>query len=186
MLALVAITVVAIVGGVTWLVVRDTSGGTSDPKLAQVAHPQTLQLDEPAPDFELATLGGKTVKLSDYRGKPVVLNFWASWCTPCRKEFPLLRKTLAAHHGDFVLVGVNTNDPVESDGRSFAEQEKVPWPNGFDPGAVVARGYGVDPLPQTFFIDRDGKIRSRVFQELDAETFHTQLAKILRPSRKPA
>ncbi|MFI5053188.1 MAG: TlpA family protein disulfide reductase [Acidimicrobiia bacterium] len=180
-LTIVAVTVVAVVAGVTWLAVRDSTGGTSDPKLAQVAHPRSAKLGQPAPDFELTTLDGKTVKLSDYRGKPVVLNFWASWCTPCRKEFPLLRNTLAAHHGDFVLVGVDTNDPIESDGRTFAEQEKAGWPNGFDPDAVVARGYGVNPLPQTFFIDRDGVIRSQVFQQLDPATFRTELAKITRP-----
>jgi cytochrome c biogenesis protein CcmG/thiol:disulfide interchange protein DsbE len=171
---------VAVVAGITWLAVRDTTDATTDPGLAQVAKPQTLRLDEPAPDFELPTLDGKTMKLSDYRGKPVVLNFWASWCTPCRREFPLLRDTLAAHHGDFALIGVNAQD-IESDGREFAAQQRARWPSGFDRDNVVARGYGVIALPQTFFIDRDGMIRSHVFQQLDAETFRTELARITKP-----
>jgi len=173
--------VVVVVGVVTWFAVRSTPKADS-PALAQVAKPQSAELGEVAPDFTLPGLDGGIVTLSSYRGKPVVLNFWASWCNPCRGEFPLLRKTLAAHHGQFVLVGVNTNDAVESDGRSFAADEHATWPMGFDPTSVVARGYGVDPLPQTFFIDRDGVIRSQVFQQLDPKTFEAELAKILKPS----
>jgi cytochrome c biogenesis protein CcmG, thiol:disulfide interchange protein DsbE len=173
---------VVIVAGVTWFAVRDATSASSDPKLTQVAHAGSVHLDEPAPDFELTTLAGKTVKLSDYRGRPVVLNFWASWCTPCRREFPLLRDTFAAHRDDFVLIGVNARD-IESDARAFAAQQRATWPSGIDADNVVARGYGVTALPQTFFIDRDGVIRSRVFQQLDPETFRTELARITKPHR---
>jgi cytochrome c biogenesis protein CcmG/thiol:disulfide interchange protein DsbE len=171
------------IAAATWVVVRDSSHTTSDALIGH-PHPNSDQVGKLAPDFELPTLDGGTVKLSDYRGKPVVLNFWASWCTPCRSEFPLLRKTLADHHGDFVLLGVNTKDPIKSDGRDFAARQHARWPSGFDQDAVVARGYGVDPLPQTFFIDRDGIIRSRVYQQLDPATFRTQLAKIMPPATR--
>jgi cytochrome c biogenesis protein CcmG, thiol:disulfide interchange protein DsbE len=179
-----ALVVVVTVGGITWYAVRGSTQAADHPALIGGSRPNSDQVGKPAPDFELPGIDGGTVKLSDYRGKPVVLNFWASWCTPCREEFPLLRKTLAAHPGDFVLLGVDTKDPIRSDGRDFFAHEHARWPSGFDPDSDVSAGYGVLGLPQTFFIDAQGIIRSRVYQQLDAETFRTELAKIMPAAKR--
>jgi cytochrome c biogenesis protein CcmG/thiol:disulfide interchange protein DsbE len=167
---------VIVVGAITWVAVAsngdDAGEGTVVPKVL------SAKVGEAAPDFTLPTLDGKSVRLSDYRGKPVVLNFWASWCTPCRQEFPLLRDTLAARRGDFALLGVDTRDYVESDGRRFAADKHADWPNGFDASEGVRRGYGVTGLPETFFIDAKGVIRSHVIRGLTQSVLDQQLAKI--------
>jgi cytochrome c biogenesis protein CcmG/thiol:disulfide interchange protein DsbE len=173
--------VVLAIGVVTFVVV-DRSGGSSDspevvPKIL------SAKVGEVAPNFSLPTLDGGHVELSDFRGRPVVLNFWASWCTPCRQEFPLLRERVASS-SKIALVGVNTQDFVESDGRSFAKDQHASWPNGFDRSEAVRRGYGVTGLPETFFIDAHGVIRSHVIQGLTAKVLDEQLAKITPPAKR--
>jgi cytochrome c biogenesis protein CcmG/thiol:disulfide interchange protein DsbE len=179
-LAGIAVVVVLAVGVVTWAVVAgsddEASGGDVVPKVL------SAKVGERAPDFSLPTLDGGTVRLSDYRGKPIVLNFWASWCTPCRQEFPLLRTTVGSDP-DVALIGVNTQDFVESDGREFAEEQHAEWPNGFDRNEAVRRGYGVTGLPETFFIDADGVIRSHVIQGLSQKVLDEQLATITQPAK---
>jgi len=176
-LAGIAVVVVLAVGVVTWVAVSGSDDGAA--KGTVVPEVLSAKVGQRAPDFTLRTLDGKTVRLSDYRGTPVVLNFWASWCTPCRKEFPLLRDT-HAKRGDFALVGVNTQDFVESDGRKFAAEQHADWPNGFDGTQGVRRGYGVPGLPETFFIDEKGIIRSHVIRGLTQELLDQQLGKITR------
>jgi peroxiredoxin len=178
-LAGIAVVVVVAIGVVTWVVVAGSDDGDSPEVVPEVL---SAKVGERAPNFSLPTLDGGHVELSDYRGKPVVLNFWASWCTPCREEFPLLRDRVGAD-ADVALIGVNTQDFVESDGREFAKDQHADWPNGFDRNEAVRRGYGVTRLPGTFFIDADGVIRSHVIRGLTEKVLDAQLAKITTPSR---
>ncbi len=178
---MIVVVVVIAVAGITWLAVRggddaDTATGTGSGRRSASA-PGVARAGDPAPDFELTTLDGDTVRLSDFRGTPVVLNFWASWCTPCRAEFPLLRETHDGADGDFAVVGVDTGD-IRGDGQQFVREQRADWPNGFDVDGAVARSYGVVGLPQTFFIGRDGTIASRVPAELSEDTIREQLADI--------
>ncbi len=163
-----------IVGGITAAVIASSGDSGS----ADAPRANSAGVGKPAPDFELTTLDGKTVKLSDYKGTPVVLNFWASWCTPCRKEFPEFRTALADAKGKWALVGVNTQDNIESDGRSFAKEQQATWPNGFDADGAVALGYGVKELPQTFFIDKLGIVRAHLYGGLSADDLQEQLQKL--------
>jgi cytochrome c biogenesis protein CcmG/thiol:disulfide interchange protein DsbE len=179
LLAAIALVLVVVVGVITWVAVADNDGGAEGTVVPKVL---SAKVGLPAPDFTLKTLDGKSVSLSDYRGTPVVLNFWASWCTPCRKEFPLLRDTVAARHGEFAIVGINTQDYIESDGRKFARDQHADWPNGFDESEGVRRGYGVTGLPETFFIDAKGVIRSHVILGLTKPVLDAQLAKITKPT----
>ena len=166
-----------IVGGVTAAVVL--SSGDSGSSTTPVPKALSAKVGQVAPDFELTTLDGKTVKLSDYKGKPVVLNFWASWCNPCRQEFPMFREALAKAGGKWALVGVDTQDFIKSDGQTFAKDQKATWPSGYDSDGAVKAGYTGSPgLPQTFFIDAHGIIRAHLFGQLEADTLHEQLAKI--------
>jgi cytochrome c biogenesis protein CcmG, thiol:disulfide interchange protein DsbE len=173
------VALVAVVGVITWVAVAGNDDGAEGTVVPKVL---SAKVGQRAPDFTLPTLEGGTVRLSDFRGKPVVLNFWASWCTPCRQEFPLLRDALAARDGEFALVGVNTQDLVESDGRGFARDQHADWPNGFDEHEGVRRGYGVTGLPETYFIDAKGIIRSHVILGLTKPVLDAQLAKITRPA----
>ena len=175
---MIALAVVLGVAGVTWVAVRgDDADTASSASPGSASEPGVATVGEQAPDFELTTLDGDTVRLADFRGTPVVLNFWASWCNPCRAEFPLLRETKARADGEFAVVGVDTGD-IRSDGRQFARDQRSNWPNGFDVDGSVARSYGVIGLPQTFFIRSDGTIAARVPAELSEDTIREQLAKI--------
>lgn len=119
------------------------------------ADPQPLGGTE-VPDFELPLLGGGTMTDEDLAGKPVVLNFWASWCTPCREEAPMLEK-LAKEHGDEILfLGVNTKDN-DLGAKYFVDDFNITYPVLLDPKETLAGELDVYGLPQTFFIDRNGR-----------------------------
>ena len=179
----VAIVVVAIVGVVTFVVIDDnksTTNGTAMKGAAKASIDGVATVGEAAPDFELQTLDGKTVRLSDYAGKPVVVNFWASYCHPCREEFPMFRAALESHNNNFVLLGVDYRD-ITSDARKFANDKHATWPILKDPGNDVALAYGVRAVPQTFFIGRDGKISQRYYAQIPSDLFEQELAKITKP-----
>jgi cytochrome c biogenesis protein CcmG/thiol:disulfide interchange protein DsbE len=183
-LAAVAVVVVGIVGAITWAAVAGTGDGASKATVVPAAvRDGGPRVGDLAPEFTLTTLDGKQVGLADYRGKPVVLNFWASWCNPCRKEFPRFREALAARPGTFAMLGVDYQD-ITSDARAFARSQHATWPMLDDSGHAVSQAYGIRAVPQTFFIDRTGKIAQRFYAEPTAEQFASALAMITgRPSR---
>jgi cytochrome c biogenesis protein CcmG/thiol:disulfide interchange protein DsbE len=134
-----------------------------------------------APDFTLPALDGDTVTLSEFRGRPTVVNFWASWCHPCREEFPLLAAALDEYERDeLAVVGVTYQD-IESDSRTFVEEMDAVWPQAVDDGGAVARSYGVRAIPLTFFVDPDGRIADRVIGFSSKAALDASLARILRP-----
>jgi cytochrome c biogenesis protein CcmG/thiol:disulfide interchange protein DsbE len=108
--------------------------------------------DPAAPAFSLPVLGqsAQKISLSDYAGKPLIVNFFASWCEPCQKETPLLARFYRAEHAQVAMVGLDEND-TQANATSFTHKEAVSYPVGFDPGTVAASAYGVAGLPQTFF-----------------------------------
>ena len=119
--------------------------------------------DPAAPAFSLPVLGQPgQISLSDYAGKPLIVNFFASWCEPCQQETPLLARFYRAEHGKVAIVGLDENDSQAS-ALSFTHKEGVGYPVGFDPQVVAASAYGVAGLPQTFFLDARHRIVDRVF-----------------------
>ena len=171
-----------VVGAITWVAVAggddDGASGTAVPDAVRNGGPQ---VGDVAPDFTLKTFDGKSVSLSDYRGKPVVLNFWASYCHPCREEFPLFREQLAEHPGEFVVLGVDAKD-IESDAEKFAEDQKATWPIVFDASNDVAKAYGVAAVPQTFFIRPDGTVAVRYYAQIPDDKWAGAVAKITTPA----
>jgi cytochrome c biogenesis protein CcmG/thiol:disulfide interchange protein DsbE len=116
-----------------------------------------------AAGFTLPVLGqaGKQVSLSQYQGKPVIVNFWASWCPPCQQETPLLASWYRQQHGHVVLLGLDENDTT-ANALKFARAKAVSYPIGFDPQVKVALAYNVDGLPQTFFLNAQHRIVDHV------------------------
>jgi peroxiredoxin len=112
-----------------------------------------------APDFEFSDYSGRRVRLSDFRGRPVVVNFWASWCTACEVEIPALARALDAHREiELAVIAVNNGETYRK-GRGFLDQHGADLTAvAFDPVSRIAGVYGVAGLPATFFIDRDGII----------------------------
>jgi peroxiredoxin len=128
--------------------------------LGDVASPVTGQ---PAPDFTLQTFDGQSLTLSDLRGQVVVLNFWATWCPPCRAEMPALQEVYDAHaNDDLVVVAVDQNESAEQV-AAFRSELKLSFPLLLDRQYVVTDRYRVGLLPSTFFIDGDGVIRDVVY-----------------------
>ena len=119
------------------------------------------RVNRAAPDFTLETFSGKTISLQDLRGKPVVINFWASWCPPCRIEASLIERTWRAYKNrDLVFIGVNIQDRKE-DALSYMREFDITYPNGPDPTGEISIDYGVSGLPVTFFISGQGEVVRR-------------------------
>jgi peroxiredoxin len=117
-----------------------------------------------APEFSLESLDGKTVRLADYRGKGVLLNFWATWCQPCKIEMPWFEE-LQREYGaqGLQVVGIAMDDAPKEDITKFAKEMGVNYPILLGKESVGDAYGGVQFLPSTFFIDRDGKVVDRIF-----------------------
>jgi cytochrome c biogenesis protein CcmG/thiol:disulfide interchange protein DsbE len=112
----------------------------------------------PAPDFTLELFDGGQLSLNELRGQVVVLNFWASWCPPCRQEAPILEAVSEQYRGQGVtFVGLNYED-ADSPARAFVEEFGITYPNGPDVRSRIARVYGVQGVPETFIINPEGEI----------------------------
>jgi cytochrome c biogenesis protein CcmG, thiol:disulfide interchange protein DsbE len=160
---LAGVLIVGLVAGVLVAVLGDgsESGGTTRPGSVTGAGGE---VGSSAPDFQLPALDGRgDVRLADYRGRPVIVNFWASWCNPCRQEFPLLKDAIRDHRAErLAVIGVTYQD-IASDSRAFVKQRRATWPQGVDDGGAVADAFGVRAIPQSFFVRADGTIAARIF-----------------------
>jgi peroxiredoxin len=128
------------------------------------SRPAGAAADPAAPAFSLPVLGqsAQKISLSDYAGKPLIVNFFASWCQPCQKETPLLAKFYRIEHARVAIVGLDEND-TQANATSFTHKEGVGYPVAFDPEVAAASAYGVAGLPQTLFLDARHRIVDRVF-----------------------
>jgi thiol-disulfide isomerase/thioredoxin len=150
--------IVAIVGAMLFAGVRISRDNRA------AGRPKGGLIGNAAPDFELATLDGKNLKLSDLRGKGVLLNFWATYCGPCKVEMPWFVE-LQNEYGPqgFQIVGVAMDDASTEDIAKFAKQMGVNYPVLLGKDSVADSYGGVSVLPTTFFVDRNGKLIAREF-----------------------
>ena len=126
--------------------------------LADAAAP-ALGAKAPAPDFTLPAVGGKSLSLSQYKGQVVMINFWATWCGPCRQEMPLLDAMYKKYKGmGFTLIGVNV-EPDPKAAEKFLQSLPVSFPVAFDADSKVSKLYNVQGMPSTVIVDRKGNAR---------------------------
>jgi peroxiredoxin len=124
------------------------------------SRPSGPQIGSPAPDFTLQDLDGNVVKLEETLGKVVLLNFWATWCGPCRIEMPFFERTYTEYKDeDFVVLAVDFDEPVEAV-RAFQKELNLNFPILLDPGGEVQRTYRVLGYPTSVLIDREGLIHA--------------------------
>lgn len=141
---------------------EDTAGGEEQPEQSRSA----------APDFTVTDADGAEVRLSDFRGKPVVVNFWASWCPPCKEELPDFEAAYA-EHTDVQFLMVNLTDGAQETvetATQYIEGEGYSFPLLFDTTGDAAMKYRVYSIPTTYFIDSDGNLAANATGMLTAET----------------
>ena len=188
-LVLVLALVLVLVGAT---VLYDQLSGMADPEqlMPQGTEPTTPEGTEPtqvalpkAPDFTVYDADGKAVKLSDYFGKPIVLNFWASWCGPCQMEMPDFQEKYLELGDEIQFLMVNATggrETVES-AKSFLAGTEYTFQVLFDVDADASAAYSVYYLPTTYFIDAQGHLIARATSAIDAETLQRGIDMITQP-----
>lgn len=130
-----------------------------------------------APDFTLKDLDGRSVSLGDFRGKPVFLNFWATWCPPCRKELPQLQEFHEQYGEEIELLGINWGENVTTV-KEFLDRLGVRYRNVLDERGIVFTLYGLTGIPESFFIDPEGYIRGAWIGPITAEEIAKGFARL--------
>jgi cytochrome c biogenesis protein CcmG/thiol:disulfide interchange protein DsbE len=161
---------VALVAGLLALLIWKVAQGSQN----------EAKIGKPAPDFTLGRLDrAGSLQLSSLRGKVVVLNFWASWCQPCKLEAPDLAASAKKWSGRVVVLGVDVNDP-SGDARGFMRKYGITYPIVHDNKNVTSPKYGLTGLPETFFLDRRGRIVSHVISGIKAADLQRGVEEALR------
>ena len=134
---------------------------------------------ELAPNFTLSTIDGKEFRLSEYKGRPVLINFFASWCLPCREEMPTLEKIVHEYGPKgVVFLGVAVDD-TETKMKDFIARYGVTFPVGLDKTAAIQKSFGIYGIPTTYFIDKQGVINYSHSGSVTEELLQHELDKLL-------
>ncbi len=135
-----------------------------------------------APDFTMTDAEGKTVKLSDFFGKPIVVNFWASWCGPCRQEMPEFDKAYLEQGDEVTFLIINMTDGYQEtldNAKDFIRKQGYHFPVYYDTAQDAARVYGVTRLPATYFINEEGKLVAKAMGAISRATLQQGISMIL-------
>lgn len=175
---------VALIGASVAFGVLATWAGIGAPPSVNHQVEDTGPRSGPAPAFRLADLAdpARTIALADLRGRPAVVNFWASWCVPCRREMPRLAAAARRLDGRVAFLGVNYKDQ-RADALAFARDMGTPYPSVIDADGAVGDRYGIYGLPTTVFVDAGGRIVGRYLGEMKGGTLDRLLAELDKPQR---
>jgi cytochrome c biogenesis protein CcmG/thiol:disulfide interchange protein DsbE len=157
------------VGFITWATLGKTS---------------RVEVGDSAPDFTAMSFEGERIQLSQLRGRPVFINFWASWCIPCIEEAPDLRATYDRFKGtDLVMLGVNSQD-FKTDAERYLNRHRLEYPSVRDPSGKISSSYGVRAFPESFFISRSGTVEHVVYGPMTAAEMKARIDNLLSASAK--
>ncbi|MBI4214001.1 MAG: redoxin domain-containing protein [Chloroflexi bacterium] len=147
--------------------------------------PGVVRIGRLAPAFELRSPDGTPVRLAEYRGKTVLLNFWASWCVPCREEMPELEAVYRSQQArDLVVIGINSGEPA-SVALAFARDLGITFPIALDQDGLLTVSYQVLGLPVTYLVDRDGVLRDRFGGSMTRSEMETRLDRTRAGAGRP-
>lgn len=165
----VGLVLVALLALMVWGIGKRAAGTTGSVPVAP----------RPAPTFALPLLDGTPFDLAATRGKPVVINFWASWCIPCEEEARVLEQGSRMYRDRAIFVGVNVQD-TEPLARDFLRRFGVTYPNGRDATGAISVEYGMSGVPETYFVDRDGRLARKWQGAIDDARLRAYLDELLR------
>jgi len=166
--------------GLVWYFDRPAGFGASQ-AITLTAAPSgpAPKIGQEAPDFTIQGLDGQTYRLSDFRGRPVWINFWASWCPPCRAENPDIREVYDANKdGGLVVLGIAIGETA-GNVRGYVERTGLDYIIGLDQGTDVAATYRIVGIPTHFFVDPDGVLREWRIGSLSKKTMEKEVAEIM-------
>ncbi len=178
----------ALIGGVlaimAGVVVTRSLSSQSEPVRSVAGPRHIVKLGEPAPNFQLRDMNGQLVSLSDRQGKVILLNFWATWCGPCRVEMPAMERLYRRYsRKDFEILAVSTDPQGAAVTRPFQQEIGLTFPILHDSDYRVGLAYGARTLPMTFMVDRQGIVRQLIFGARDWEAPEAhQLVELLMKS----
>lgn len=156
------------------LVVILSAGLGKDPQ-----HIDSPLIGKQAPDFALKAVGtGETIDLTQFRGKPMVVNFWATWCRPCYEEHPVLVSNAQMLQGQVQFLGVVFQDKEEKI-QQFLNERGTAYPTLVDQAGKTAIAYGVGGVPETFFLNKDGKVVAKFEGPIDPESLQQNVRKAM-------
>ena len=176
MLRVTLLSLAMISGGAAMLGLAGATPAQPGPTMLDDENPNSIPVGSVAPEFSVKTLDGKEdVKLSDYKGKYLLLDFWASWCPPCLKEVPNVKAVWDTHGKDsrFALVSLSL-DAKPEDATKFTQDHQMTWRQGYLPGALqgnskVLSAYGIESIPSIWLISPDGKVLAKDLMGPDIE-----------------
>lgn len=174
-----AVVGVALILGGIWLISSRISSGRSGGfnSVATTPVKAIALVGQSAPDFALKNMAGETIRLSDFKGKSVLVNFWATWCAPCRAEAPVLQRAAVEYKDKLVIIGVNmTTNDTPAQVPTFVEEFGLTFPIVLDETGEVSQEYQVIGLPTSIFIDQDGIITDVRLGPVDQAFIEAKLA----------
>ncbi|HWI47531.1 MAG TPA: TlpA disulfide reductase family protein [Rummeliibacillus sp.] len=183
LLLIVALIAIALTNFVKSKVEEGQKVDTSSTQVsAEIDKNTGLAINQTAPNFKLKTLDGKEVQLSDYRGKKVILNFWATWCPPCKAEIPHMEKYYKKQAKDdgveILAVNLTKSDKDEEYIRDFVKSYDMTYPVLLDEDGEQQKQYEIVTIPTTFFIDKNGRIQKKVIGPMDQDMMSKAIANL--------
>ena len=155
------ILIILVVGMVGWAVYEYIGGASEETEISEQNESEDVGLEEgqTAPDFLLTTLEGEEARLSEFRGQPVIINFWATWCPPCRAEMPDFQKLYEAEDVEILAVNLTESEQSEEGVQDFIDELGLTFPVPMDQNSIVSEMYEVQAYPTSYIVDSDGKIQ---------------------------
>lgn len=172
--------ILLVAGMVGWAVYEYAGGSSGETDIDEQSESEDVGLSEgqTAPDFLLNTLEGEEARLSDYRGQPVIINFWATWCPPCRAEMPDFQELYESEDVEILAVNLTESEQSEEGVQDFIDELGLTFPVPMDEDTIVSQMYEVQAYPTSYMVDSEGKIQFVARGAINYDIMQSELSKM--------